>query len=151
MAEGLCARLMGQDHLPITQWSWLPKFIHHQVCVEKTKTKKAYGILGGFIDLLVRAIGLRNPVHKRSPKCIIFPASLVPPFAFLTILQPSRAPLFRPRVPRGPVDLCDEEYDLWSEIAGVQSLPRPFISNLWTFLCLSFFICKMKIIIVLTS
>ena len=38
----------------------------------------------------------------------------------------------------------------WSQLVGVKILPLLFLSNFLTFLCLSFFICKMKIIIVLT-
>ena len=38
----------------------------------------------------------------------------------------------------------------WSQLVGVKILPLLFISNLLTFLCLSFFICKMKLIIVPT-
>lgn len=58
-----------------------PRVHCHQVHVDKTKTRKAYGISGYFIDPLVHTIVSPNLVHKRSPKSVSFPLHLVPPSA----------------------------------------------------------------------
>lgn len=67
MADWMCKLLTGQDNLSMPLGSCPPKFMGHQIHVEKTKIKMACRILGDFIDLLVHAIASPNPTGISNP------------------------------------------------------------------------------------
>ena len=79
-----------------------------------------------------------KPYPERIPKSISL-FYLVPSSPLLTKFQLCLSSVFLPESTKSQQTIVTKSTKFWSQVVGVKILPLLFISNLLTFLCLSFF------------